>query len=563
MHNQCLFPRCLPSVTSNPLENPFYYLHNFQQVLAWIEQRYADLLCPEEQRFIADFAGLAQPAQALLVRLVMRKGRHFRAAKLSYAEIGDITLAATPLVRLGWLDPRAEVSLDELFGLLQKAEILQCFAALIDQPKARKTDWLAALTEHGAPPRAFADWCPQLDDQLLSLTVMDLCDRLRLMFFGNLYQDWSEFVLADLGIYTYEKVEFSADSRGLRSRRDVDGFIYLQQCQEAFEAGHELADVLARIQALPIDNPWLEKRRAKLLFQLGQHCERVADWALALAIYSGCAYPGARMRLIRVLERSGDYPQALALAEVAAQAPQSAAEQQLLLRVLPRLRRKLGGPVQRRVPGREPQRLELNLARSDALLSVEYHVQAHLHAEQAPVHYVENSLINSLFGLLCWPAIFAPLPGAFFHPFQRGPVDLLSEDFHPRRAELFQACLAELDDGRYIRTIRQRFVAKWGVQSPFVFWGALTEELLDQALDCLPAIHLKHWFERLLLDIRANRAGMPDLIQFWPEQKTYRMIEVKGPGDRLQDNQLRWLEFCHQHQMPVAVCYVQWQEQPA
>jgi hypothetical protein len=37
---------------------------------------------------------------------------------------------------------------------------------------------------------------------------------------------------------------------------------------------------------------------------------------------------------------------------------------------------------------------------------------------------------------------------------------------------------------------------------------------------------------------------MPDLIQFWPEQGRYRMVEVKGPGDRLQDNQLRWLEFC-------------------
>ena len=93
--------------------------------------------------------------------------------------------------------------------------------------------------------------------------------------------------------------------------------------------------------------------------------------------------------------------------------------------------------------------------------------------------------------------------------------------------------------------------------------GPTAEELLEQALDCLPAEHLKHWFERLLLDIKANRAGMPDLIQFWPEQRRYRMIEVKGPGDRLQDNQLRWLEFCHEHQMPVAVCYVQWAEQSA
>lgn len=41
------------------------------------------------------------------------------------------------------------------------------------------------------------------------------------------------------------------------------------------------------------------------------------------------------------------------------------------------------------------------------------------------------------------------------------------------------------------------------------------------------------------------------------------MIEVKGPGDRLQDNQLRWLEFCGDHQMPVTVCYVRWAEHVA
>jgi hypothetical protein len=383
------------------------------------------------------------------------------------------------------------------------------------------------------------------------------------MFFGNLYQDWSEFVLADLGIFTYEKVEFCAESRGLRSRDDVDGFLYLHDCQERFESGEPLSEVIERINALETANPWLERRRARLLFQIGQHCERIADLAAALAIYRACDYPGARLRLIRVLERRAEYLLAMALASHADQYPESAAEQQQLLRVLPRLRRKLGGPVMPRTVARETLRLDLSLPQSDPALSVEQHVQAHLDEELAPVHYVENSLINSLFGLLCWPAIFAPLPGAFFHPFQRGPVDLLNEDFHSRRAELFQACLAELDDGRYIDTIRNRYAAKWGVQSPFVFWGVLTDDLLEQALECLPAEHLKHWFNRLLLDIKANRAGMPDLIQFWPQQKTYRMIEVKGPGDRLQDNQLRWLEFCQEHQMPVAVCYVQWAEPDA
>ncbi|MET0951187.1 MAG: VRR-NUC domain-containing protein [Pseudomonas sp.] len=550
-------------MTTNPLDDPFYYLNNFMQVLDWLEHRYADVLGIEEQQFIRDFNRLSRESRALLVRMVMRRGSHFRASKLRYLEIGDIANAANPLLELGWIDDQAPLSLETLFEVLLKAEILQCFGSAIDQPKGKKIDWLAALSEQFTEALSFNNWCAPLEDRVFSLTIMGLCDRLRLMFFGNLHQDWSEFVLADLGIFTYEKVEFCAESRGLRSREDVDACLFLYECQQRFEAGEAVTAIVGQINGLTLTNPWLQKRRGKLLFQIGQYCERVADFANALGIYRDCAWPGARLRLIRVLERCGEYHLALDLANAAGQAPESAAEQQQLLRVLPRLRRKLGGPPAKRPSPREMLRLDLQLPRADPDLSVEFHVQAHLAEESAPVHYVENSLINSLFGLLCWPAIFAPLPGAFFHPFQRGPVDLLNEDFHARRADLFQICLAELDDGRYRRTIRERYAAKWGVQSPFVFWGALSEELLEQALECLPAAHLRHWFNRLLLDIKANRTGMPDLIQFWPQHKTYRMIEVKGPGDRLQDNQLRWLEFCHEHQMPIAVCYVQWAEQSA
>ncbi|TSD77146.1 VRR-NUC domain-containing protein [Pseudomonas sp. KBS0710] len=542
---------------ANPLDDPLYYLHNFRQVLLWLGQRYADLLDPDEMQFIQQFDRLPQPSQALLVRMVMRKGVHFRGSKLNYLEIGCTHTAALALVQQGWVDQQGPLSFDELFALLQKGEILAAFAPWIDQPKGKKADWLDGLATQFTESRSFAQWCPELNDRLYSLTVMDLCDRLRLMFFGNLHQDWSEFVLADLGIYTYEKVEFCAESRGLRSRDDVHGFLFLHQCQQAFEAGQALHEVLAQIVLLATDNPWLEKRRAKLLFQIGQYCERSAELELAAQIYRDCAYPGARSRLIRVLERQEDYAQAMALACAAQQAPQSAAEQQHLLRVLPRLRRKLGEPALPKVKPREVTRLDLALVQAP-LMSVESCVQAHLSEPDAPVHYVENGLINSLFGLLCWEAIFAPLPGSFFHPFQRGPVDLHSEDFHQRRAVLFANCFEQLADERYKTTIRQRYVDKWGIQSPFVFWNLLSEELLEQALTCLPADHLRYWFERLLLDIRANRAGMPDLIQFWPAQKTYRMIEVKGPGDRLQDNQLRWLEFCGEYQMPVTVCYVRW-----
>ena len=52
--------------------------------------------------------------------------------------------------------------------------------------------------------------------------------------------------------------------------------------------------------------------------------------------------------------------------------------------------------------------------------------------------------------------------------------------------------------------------------------------------------------------------GLPDLVRFWPGERRYELIEVKGPGDRLQDNQTRWLAYCVAHGMPVRVIDVEW-----
>ncbi len=215
--------------------------------------------------------------------------------------------------------------------------------------------------------------------------------------------------------------------------------------------------------------------------------------------------------------------------------------------MLPRLLRRAGRPVVRLAALAPAARETLVLAIPQVPHSVETAVGAHLSGAGAVVHYVENTLINSLFGLLCWEAVFAAVPGAFFHPFQRGPADLHAPDFRARRAAGFETCLAELESGAYRDTIRRRYREKAGLQSPFVFWGALDDGLLAQALDCLPARHLRRWFERLLEDIPGNRSGLPDLIRFWPAERRYELIEVKGPGDRLQDNQMRWLDYCVAH----------------
>jgi len=540
------------------LENAFYYLDNFHRVLDWIAERYGDLLTDEEHAFMGAFSALPQPARALFVRMVMRKGTLFRASKLQYAEIGCAVEAARHLLPTGWIACDPVLTLDQLFDLLTKPEIAAVFHLSLHEKGARKADQLDALRTEFADARAFSAWVRGATDTVYEIRVQPLCDRLRLIFFGNLRQDWTEFVLSDLGVFKYEQVEFSSASRGFRTRRDIDDYLVLHGCREAFLAGAPLDDVLAVLPATPFDNEWINSRRERLLFQLAQHVEQRKDWALAFALYARCAFPGARGRAIRVLEKDGQLDRAFALLSTASQAPESDAERQHLARIGPRLRRKLGhekSPA-RRHPG--VQRIDLSLPMPQQDWWVEGVVREHLQREDAPVFYVENTLINALFGLLCWPAIFSAIPGAFFHPFHRGPADLHSADFCQRRAPAFARCLALLDGDAYAGAIRATYAEKHGLQSPFVVWETLHPELVELALACIPAQHLRLWFERILLDIKANRTGFPDLIQFWPAERRYHMIEVKGPGDRLQDNQLRWIDYCAAHQMPVSVCYLQW-----
>ncbi|WP_317203742.1 VRR-NUC domain-containing protein, partial [Janthinobacterium sp.] len=264
-----------------------------------------------------------------------------------------------------------------------------------------------------------------------------------------------------------------------------------------------------------------------------------------------------------VLEKDEQPRAAFELLQAALQAPESEAERQQLLRMQPRLARKLGHAKPAPHAPAQPLRIDLSLPPPQEANYVEFVVRDHLTRDDAPVYYVENALINSLFGLLCWDAVFSPIPGAFFHPYHRGPADLHSADFRRRRAPDFAACLAQLETQQYRQTIRARYAAKAGIASPFVSWEALDATLLDLALECIPARHLQQWFERILEDIRANRSGFPDLIQFWPAERRYDMIEVKGPGDRLQDSQKRWIAYCAEHGMPVSVCYLEWRGEPA
>jgi len=547
------------------LENPLYYLKNMETVVGWVANHHADLLLELERARLRNFFELRRPARALLTRMVMRSGDLFRADKLNYPELGSPEAdALNELIAGNWLDAAPLLTLDELFRLFTLAELRPAFAPVLARaghaknlPKARM---LEVLRETFVDAQTPTDWFDQEVASVVRVNKMALFDRIRLMFFGNLRQSWSDFVLVELGHHRYEPVEFKPEARAFSQRSEVDSYLAMHHCREWLDAGVPASEVWAEVPH-PSDNPWLTSRRDRLLLELGRQAERQGERELALQALAASGHGEARLKQLRLLERMKRFEEAWAIAAHWQNHELSDAEAQGLARILKRLAAKVGQPVPAAPQNPEIHEFTLTLPQSGG--SVEAVVRDHLSSPEAPVFYVENTLINGLFGLLCWNTIFKPIPGAFFHPFHTGPADLVREDFVSRRQAAFGQCFAALQDGRYRQRILDTFAAKQGITNPFVTWPALNEELLILALDCIPAADLRILFERLLLSIREHRSGLPDLIRFYPENPSnkprYELIEVKGPGDRLQDHQIRWLHFFARQGIAASVCYLRWQ----
>jgi VRR-NUC domain-containing protein/Fanconi-associated nuclease 1-like protein/Fanconi anemia protein nuclease-like protein len=545
------------------LADSFYYLHNFQRVLDSVANRYTDLLDESELRFVCGFGQVPQASRALAVRMITRKPSLFLAEDLQYAEIGAVPEAMTALLAEGWVNPDPQLSIDDLFAVFTKPRLLQ----LLRLPRATSRLTKSALLEQCRSvftiPQSISGWSRGTALQIYRLEITALCERLRLLYFGNFHQSWSEFVLADLGVRRFEQVSINA-ARPFNSRLHWRSFEQLHACREMLGAEVRPLQVLSHVPSPIVDCEWLEACRQRLLFRIGQDLERAADPQAALAVYDGISHPGAAVRAIRIRESSEEPGRTLLACDAALESCVFEEDRVLLGRARARLRRRLAlAPLPKAVaPELRAAALDMVLDQPAEPYSVERVVGEHLMRQESgsQVYYVENSLLNGLFGLLCWRALFAPIAGAFFHPFHREPADLGEAQFYGRRRQLFAACLAELDVGTYRRTIMANYAMKRGIDNSFVAWPVIRRRVLHAALACIPAPHLKAWFELMARDFRANRCGFPDLIQLWPRQRRYRLIEVKAPGDRLQDNQRRVLSLCADFNMPVAVCKVQWSD---
>jgi hypothetical protein len=106
-------------------------------------------------------------------------------------------------------------------------------------------------------------------------------------------------------------------------------------------------------------------------------------------------------------------------------------------------------------------------------------------------YYVENNLFNGVLGLVIWEVMFAPLPGAFYNPFQYRPVDFYEHDFYARRIDLLTQTWESINSNEDIwRVVSARWQQKQGLMNPLVNWQYLDLDLIELALE---RIDYRHW----------------------------------------------------------------------
>jgi hypothetical protein len=535
-------------MTTNGLP-PDYYRNYFLQMLDLVTERYGDLLSTEDWQFIDSIRQCPPEPIRLLIRLYLRKGPLFLADKLNYEEISDTQTALTKLIQLSLIEQNPDVFAWELITLLPIAQSRDLFS---DTPKIRKADLLTAWLEDETL-KSSTDWG-------VTLPIVMPCHsenyrRLQLLYFGNDKQNLTEFILEDLGLFQYEKYSLDKTCRLFDRSEDIDHYLELSDLTEQFYLMNETKDwslTLELVQAVAaLELPErLRSKQYRLLNKIAYRLEQLGELDNALEIFQSNVQPPSRERQVRILFKQKKYNTALTLLNHIAENPYGADESIFYDRFINKVRNKLTLP---RLPIAKPTINTMHHQWRRSEDSVE---------QQACIFFpgsvwLENSLPLGIFGLIHWNIIFQNVPGVWHHPFQSAPTDLNDPEFVPRRKDTIQHLHQKTQD-QWMLLIRKNWEQKFGLRNPFVNWNVLSLEIVAT---CFRAFNKTQWlgiFEHLLSDLRQHRSGFPDLFQAKPGQ--YRFIEIKGPGDKLQDNQITWLKVFQRLEIPAEVCYVQYIE---
>ena len=530
-----------------------YYAENLLAVIGTVLHRYGDLLEPDERCIGDRIVALPAPAQRLLARLIGRRGPLIREDSLAYAEVGDLQSALAALAAAGLVERNPAATAVALCDLLTVRDLDSVFRRELNGAgRPTKPERVSRIL--ASIPESFLCWRVRRAAPWLRLRELDHLDLYRLLFFGDRQQDLTTFVMRDLGVHRYESIELSRATRLFADRGALDHYLALAAMQDEVAAlgacpdidncADQVAHLLERLHD-ELDHRALERRRSRVLNRLGRNLERAQAYDWALRCYARSTLAPARERRMRILHRLGDLRGVERLRHAVLARPETMLEADFANRFARPYRRE---PV----PTTD---VELD---SVPLLAIEQYALGLLTASGGAGWHLENNLPMAVFGLAYWPWVFAPIEGAFLHPFQTGPQDLFWPDFFASR----QADCPDPLRGPLKTQLRSVACAKAGTANRLFSWQRCQPTVLDAILDAIPEPDLRALVEIVRDDLAGRRSGFPDLTIIY-EPGRYEFVEVKGPNDQLQIHQRLWIHALLARGLPVRVLRFRLRRDPA
>ena len=564
-----------------------YYATNLLALVRTVLDRYGDLLLPEERCFGERIVALPIGAQRLYARLIGRRGPLLREDSVDYAEVDDLGAALRTLATTGLIERSPPAEPVSLCRLATRTELDDVFAPeLAGWGPATKAARVARVLER--TPLAFLRWRLGRRVPWLQVANPDRLELYRLLFFGDSRQDLTTFVMRDLRVYRYEPVALCAKTRLFPDRSVLDRYLALAALQDdvatvgagddAAETGTDgrgnglpraysaasssagadwagtdsggadwagtdragadwdsrVVSLIARL-APAFEDRLLERRRSRLLNRLGRDLERRGADHYALRCYERSTLAPARERRMRILQRHGQDAAVECLRRAVLAKPESTLEAEFASR--------FARPRQRR----DVPTTEVALAEPPEQ-GIEQHALGLLTADGGEGWHLENCLPMAMFGLAHWSWIFAPVRGAFLHPFQAGPTDLFWPDFCAVRKAVCEDPL----DGSLKDAVRRVAAAKAGTANRLFSWQRFPPAVIEKVAAAMPEADLRALVEIVRGDLRGKRSGFPDLTVVYGPGR-YEFVEVKGPTDQLQIHQRLWIQALKGRGLPVRV----------
>ncbi|WP_394205835.1 VRR-NUC domain-containing protein [Shewanella waksmanii] len=556
-----------------------YYVDNFNYVLDHVCKRYQDLFEPSFSHYVSNYQKLTLDGKRLLTRLCMRTGQWYEVCQLNYGEISCLDTAISELTATELVMQTSDVPVEVLASKLTvkrlKTLLADAFNISNKQLSGLKKPQLSELLISQAELQPTQRLAHFLDSSWLELQCQTEFDLLLLMFFGNGYQDLTQFVVAELGLQRFYPYQIDQQKRLFEHWHAVVQVQRLSELLEDFEAQRrqmKLEDIKifeGKSQLNPDSvavalTGLSQYYLAKLRFNIARDYERKGFYRDAQELYQQLDSTHATERIARIHFAEANYSQALAEIDKVLELADLPAQQRLVFQRLQyRCQRKLAIDVVK--PEVDVKKIDIKLSAQQQQAfklgteSVEQQVVAHYQQRGLIAVHIENRLFCGLFGLYFWDIIFAPVKGAFQHPFQSAPSDMYRQDFIGHRSELIEQRLAQLQTHAPEARINQAYEQYFGYINDWVDWKSVDISLLNQLLISVDRDFLNALFRYFLQSLKNHRSGLPDLFVYRENQPGFELIEVKSPTDKLQDNQIVWLDWLTQHGIEVSVCHVAYQ----